>query len=505
MPTSYTHNTLEFTGVTVEQVNSSSFGLKFEYPINNSTNTGRMCLGNVYIELVVKTPNVILSATTSNNNVILNEVVTVNFNVERVGDADYAPVLEIDIPSGLTYQSNTGHGSITQADSVLTWKSSFDGRSKNTIAVKFKCTSAGTHTLEMHDTLTSNSYQLKINVSNITLSATTTLNSTNTPIKATDTVEYSITLKTNTTQAVTLSKVYIDLPGSARVASFPRSYTTSITDTQMRIILSNVSVTSALTLTFQITFNQALIGTQEISVIRSGSTSEESLLITPVLVQSDLYGTLGFTRIRVPDEYTSAMGDNITYRLMSVCRHIIDSTNVNLTDWKNNVRIGIYNSWDAIVDDSEEFLLLTQWADKISTKKWTEYYVDFKYDADNPLYIVFSLEYTGNPIFDVTHFEFSQPILVEKQYWGLVDYFKPFPVPVTALCNNTDYAVVTLPKLKDTAPVICYDWNGLSPLADTDLAIRGITLSLDYTVSKDVELQVTVSAEDTKTYEDTGT
>jgi len=499
VPTSYTQNTLEFTGVTAEQVNSDTFGIKFEYPKNNSTNTGRMCLGNVYIELVIKTPTMILSANTANNTPILNETISVNFNVERINTVEYKPSIEIDIPTGLTYKSHTGHGTATLKDGTLSWNSSFDGRTKNTLTVQFTCNTSGTHTLEMHDTLTSASYELKINVSNITLSASTTINNGPNPLKVGETVNYNVVIKTNTKEPVTLDQIIITLPAnislpiSTGYIEHSRTYT--------KIIISR-TITGSVTIPLQCTFQQEAIGTETISVKRTSTSAEETLLVTPVLVQDSNMGTLSFTRIRVPEEYTSAMGTGITYRLMTICKHSIDTANVNITDWKNNVRVGIYNSYEAFADEiqgyPEDFMMFVQWATKISTKNWTEYYIDFKYDEEYPLYIIFSHEYNGNAIYDKVHFDFSQPVLVEKQYWGKVDYWKTYPVPVNALCNNTDWGVATLAKRTDTAPVIAYDWNGLAPLKDTDIAIRGITLFLDYTVSKDVELQVTISAEGEK-------
>lgn len=493
VPTSYTQNTLEFTGVTAEQVNNKNFGLKFEYPKNNSTNTGRMCLGNVYIELIVKTPTLILDATTKNNKPIINETISVDFNIQRKDNNSYNPEVEIEIPDGLTYKSSKGHGTATLKDKVLTWKSTFDGRTKNTLTVQFTCTKEGTHTLEMYDTLTSNKYELKINVQAYTLTASTTLNSNNNPLVAGDTVHYNVILKTNTNEKVTLNKVYIDLPLDIDVGVKPSNAAVTKDTKKTLITLTNVDVTQSVTLQFEVTFNSEVLGTQTIY------TSNETLLITPILVQSTVYQTLAFTRIKIPKEYTDAMGDGITYRLMDVCRHIIDASDINLTDWRNNVRIGIYNSDEAFTTAftgyPEEFMMFVQWADKISTKKYTEYYLDFKYDADNPLYIVFSHDYSGNPLYEKIHFEFSQPILVEKQYWGKVNYFKEYPVPVKALCNNTDWGVVNLSKLTDTAPLIAYDWNGIAPFKDADISIRGITLTLEYNVSNNVELQVTIGAE----------
>ena len=101
----------------------------------------------------------------------------------------------------------------------------------------------------------------------------------------------------------------------------------------------------------------------------------------------------------------------------------------------------------------------------------------------------------GNPIYEDIHFDFSQPILVERAFYDQVDLFDKYPVPLSGFLNNTEYAVVEMEKRTKTTPVICYEWNGADAFATEDISIRGITFNIDYNVSNDVELQITLGAE----------
>lgn len=493
VPTSYTANILEFTGVTAEQLKSNDFGVKIEYPVNNSTNTGRLALGNVYIEVVYRVPDVVLSCSTNDNKPILNSNITVDFNVERVSDATYDPIIDITIPSGLTYISSSGHGTATKTDNNLRWSSAFEGRKKNTLKVTFKCSATGTHKLNMQDILTSKEYSLNINVISITTTLSTTLNSSNKPIVTGGTEEYTVTIKTDNPNSVT-QNLTIELPPAVTLnnqATLRTKYgsctvTTNETNT---IIIIPVTLKDKETITLNATFSQSGYWTQIIT------WSGVSALNTSFIVQSETFQQLGFTRIKIPDEYREGMGHNIIYRVGCICKHIIDNANVNITDWKNNLRFGVYNSTEEKAEDEDLFTANIQWCNKISTKGWTEFTRDFINNSRNPLYLVFSHDYLGNPIYENIHFDFSQPILVEREFYGQVELFNKYPIPLSALLNNTEYAVVEMDKQTRTSPVICYNWNGADVFASEDISIRSIIFNIDYTVSNDVELGVTISAE----------
>ena len=493
VPTSYTANTLEFTGVTASQLMSNGFGLKIAYPKNTSGNTGRIALGNVYIEVVSKTPNIAVSCTTPNNKPILGNNIDVDFNVEKLGGSDYDPIIRITVPAGLTFVSSSGHGSITRSGNIITWSSAFESRNKNKLTVKFKCATVGTHQLHMIDTLTNKEYSLNVNVINYTTSLSTTLNQKNKPIITGSTENYNIILKTDNPEAVT-QNVSIELPPAITlenlIALRNKYGTCTVSSTEQQTVITiRVQLKQQETIPLNITFSQSGYWTQTVS------WTGASTLNTSFLVQAETFQQLGFTRIKIPDMYTEAMGHNVIYTVGCVCKHIIDSIDTNLTDWKNNLRVGVYNSTEEKALDEDLFIENTQWCNKISTKKWTEFKRDFIYNSRNPLYLVYAHDYLGNPIYEQIHFDFCQPILVEKEYYNTVDLFNKYPVPITALLNNIDYAVVEMEKRTKTAPIICYEWNGADSFNNEDVAIRSVIFNIDYNVSEDVELQVTLGAD----------
>lgn len=492
VPTSYTANTLEFTGVTAEQLKSADFGVKIEYPKNTSGNTGRLALGNVYLEVVFKTPDLVLSMSTKDTKQVLGNTVDIVCNVERLNYTDYNPVIDITVPEGLTYVSGSGHGTITTSGTGLRWSSAFEGRNKNTVTLKFKCSKVGTHNIKMQDILTSKSYSLNVNIVNYTTTITTTLNSSNKPIVTGSTEKYTIVLKTDNPDSVTKDLV-IELPpavtlvNESTLRSKYGSCTVDSSETRTLITIP-VKLTKEETINLETTFSQSGYWTQT-------ATWGNIVVNTSFLVQSETFQQLGFTRIRVPDEYREGMGHNIIYRVGCICKHIIKNNNINLTDWKNNLRFGVYNSTEEKALDEDLFIENTQWCNKISTKTWTEFTRDFIHNSRNPLYLVFSHDYLGNPAYEDIQFDFSQPILIEREFYGQVELFNKYPIPLSALLNNTDYAVVEMEKQTRTSPVICYDWNGADAFATEDVSIRSIIFNVDYNVSNNVELGVTIGAD----------
>lgn len=499
-PTSLTHFKAEFTGVTREQLLSTNFGVKIAYPANTSTNTGRIKLGNVYLEVIYDVPNILVNATTKNNEVIVGSEFDVTFNVESLSKVNFNPSVKIQAPEIVTGKMNfvkkkSGAGTVSISGDTIIWDSEFSGGNyKNSITLTFKALSPSTVNMSCTEVLTGNKYSLPLTLKDYTVELSTTLNTNNKPIVTGDTVNYSITMKTNN-PTVETKTLWIYLPAGVTIlesAFNGLNLNPRITTTAQNTVLGvTFKLNKSYTIPLKVTFNSSGFYTQDIKI---NSQSNPVSLSTPIIIQSNTYLQLGFSRLLIPTDYTEAMGDKIKYTVMTVCKHIISNAeSAVLQDWKNNLRFGIYNSPDSFVSDEDEFIKRVKWASKMSTKSWSEFKIDFTYDATCPLYLVYSHDYLGNSLYENIKFDFTNPVLVETAYYGEVDVTKPYPVPVMALCRNTDYATISLDGFKDTAPVIVYDWNSGGVFNTEDVVLRGITFSCDYVVSSPVELQVTVS------------
>lgn len=490
----YTNYTLEFTGVTLEQLQSKDFGIKVEYPRNNSTNTGRMCLGNVYLEIETDTPTILLGIGTENNNVVVDDNIIVDCSVEKVGTGDYNPIVDIVLPTGLSLYNSEGHGTLTQQEesNEYRWNSEFGNRTINIMQLAIHCDNTGTHEIILQDTLTNISKSLKINVKEYEIKVSTTLSEQNKPVVSGSSYTYGVDITTDypTTEN---RAIKIKLPSSTTIQNrslLEQSFgLTSITSTETNTILNftiplNHNISIPISAVFPSGFS-----TQDVLV------DDKLVLSTPFISQPSSYESLGFARLEIPEIYTETMGHNILYTFSTIARYEIDTSSGNLRDWKNNLRVGIYNYHENDVDDEDDFLEHVIWCNTITDKKWTEYQCDFVYDSKNPVYLVYSHDYVGNPLYDDIHFDFSQAVLVEKAFYGLYPDNYPYPVPVGALLNNTEYAIVTLEKRTNTAPVIVYDFRGIEAFQTEDISVRGIYYRMEYNVSEDVEIQVTLGTD----------
>lgn len=491
----YKAYTIEFTGVTREQLMSNSFGLKIAYPRNNSTNTGNMCIGNVCIEIVTEEPKILVSMDTSNNNKVLHDTVEVNCNVERLGSTDYKPVVFINVPVGLSLQTYEGIGSVTsESNGVYRWSSDFDGRNKNTVKITFECIGTGEQKISIVDSLTSAENILRINVKEYTYTVSTSLYEKNKPYMSGSTVDYNITVKTDNPTNMTLP-VSVVIPSGVTINNLnvlQSSYGltgNTVDSNNMRTLLFNLPILKTKTIPFNVTLSVSVYSVQNIFI------DTKLYVTTPFIVIPSSYESLGFTRLEIPDAYKSNMGNNIDYIFSTIAKYELDNTNANIINYKNNLRIGIYNDSIDYVTDEDDFLNHVIWCQSISTKKWEEYKCQFKYNKNNPLYLVYSHDYVGNPLYESIHLDFSQGVLIEKQYDGLYDVSKKYPVPVTALLNNTEFAKVNMDKRTSTAPVIVYEWSGVDVFKTEDISLRGIVFNMTYNTSNDIEIQVTVSAD----------
>lgn len=491
----YKSYTLEFTGVTLAQLRSSNFGLKIAYPRNNSTNTGNMCIGNVCIEIITENPTILVSMDTDNNTRVVHDTVEVNCHVEKIGTTDYNPTVYLNVPSGLSVDSWSGHGSLTNTgNGVYRWSSEFDNRNKNTIKVTFNCVSKGEHKLSLVDSLTNTSNILNINVKEYTYKVSTTLYDKNKPMVSGSTVEYNITVETDNPDSS-----YVDLsviiPASVQInnlATLQSNYGltgNTVDSNNLRTLTFSLPVSTRKTIPFNVSLVASVYSVQNISI------GGKLYLTTPFIAIPSSYESLGFTRLLVPEVYTENLGNSIEYIFSTIAKYDLTNSLGSIINYKNNLRVGIYNSSSDYVADEDDFLNHVVWCTNITTRKWEEYKCNFTYNENNPLYLVYSHDYVGNPLYEDIHLDFTQGAIIEKQYNGLYDSSKKYPVPVKALLNNSEFAKVTMEKRTNTAPIILYEWSGVDAFKTEDISIRGIIFNMTYNTSHDIEIQITISAD----------
>lgn len=492
VPTSYTHSTLTFEGITVEQINSPNFGLKIEYPKNGNTNTGLISLGDVCIEVVVSVPRLTVNATTPTTKLVKGSMFEVEFEVTRLEAINVSPVCEIRYDQGLTYQSKTsGVGALTAGDpNTFLWNSTYTSGNTNKIKLKFKAEAEGIQKLVIYDTITNKQYTLSITVVNYTTTVSTTLNASKTPYKIHEEVMYDIVVKTTNPDLET-QPLTVELPLGTTITNLSSLKTTNnakTTSSASKITLTlNANILKGQsTVSIKATFAQSGYLTQNILI------SNVSVNQTTFIVQSTNFGKLGFTRVRLPQSITELMGDKIEYVLCTVARHAQKGSDT-ITDYINNLRVGVFNYDDSLTSNEDTFIKNVDWSNDITTKNFTLYENRFVYDENCPVYFVYSHDYTGDPVREKLNFDFTEPILIEYDDYKTLLGYMDFPKPIKNLLGDGDYASCTIQPQSSTATISLYEYDSGGLFDMPEFICQGIQISGNYTTSHDIEIALNIN------------
>lgn len=489
VPTTYTANTVEFTNVTRNQINSENFGVKIAYPKNTSTNTGRLALGNVYIEIVYSDPQITISASSSEKTVVLQNTVDITVDVEKWNGVEYTPNIEIEFSSGIQFDRTlSGTGGIITTNGYL-WSTYMSTTAKkNTVKFRAKATAVGEQTVKFTDQQTGKNTTVKVNVVNYTDTVTSNIK---TNYKQNEQNHIVVTVNTDEPGIVNRT-VKIKLPSSARLTTtnkthLEQEYNCTIQDTETEKILTlDVALNGTENIDLWVYFETVGYFRQEVSI------GNKSYLVSSFTVRSTNVGLLGFSRIHLPEGVTENMGHNRKYVLASIIRDVISEWNVTSSDYPTTVRLGVYNGSSGSASIEEDFISSVVWSEQASSN-WAEQKVTFKYNMYNPLYIVFSHEYERDVPYQYSTVEFTDPILVEEENYSEVEESEVMLYPPKALISTDSFAVAVMDTGQKTSTITCYDWenNGLFDIPGA--RIQGIQLEMDYTTTGNVELQCELS------------
>lgn len=554
-PIYYKYFTKTFTGITTDIVNSDGFGIIIAYPSNTNTSPGRLGLKDVYLELVTRTANVTVGLKSNTSKISKGGKINVTCTVQQNDNLNYNPRLRITLSSGLSFvRKSAGSGTIDTSDGIV-WTTVLDKNKKSSSVIELQAKSIGTQSITITDIDTQQSYTIKVGVTETEVTVTSNIVKVlgNRAAKVGETVSYTITANTTNT-SVTAMQLEIHLPACAEIENIATLQSTygikSGTVTKVGDVTINKGSTA--TLNVKVSTENKANATGTITALVSdksyallSSTASEKILtinapiinnkgdIAPIpmkvtfndagvfsqiikylgkvantttfTIKPKTYTDLAFTRIKIPLEVTTAMGHSKYYKAFSRVRFVPNSTSAKYTidDLKRNLRFGVYHASSKLdVNDESTFLENCTFAKNIVTGNFVDYAVSFLYNANNPLYFVWTHEYLQSQNFDILNVEFYQPQLIESGYYSTYEEGAVFPKPLPALLGNTQWGKVTLPANTPTNKVVLWRWNDGGSLADlTNMIVQGLQVSWDYITDKEVELQIWVSV---NIYDNTG-
>ena len=147
-----------------------------------------------------------------------------------------------------------------------------------------------------------------------------------------------------------------------------------------------------------------------------------------------------------------------------------------------------YNDYENLTIE-DIFNYAEYWSSALSTPNTLEEKtVDFMYDSQYPLYILFTGDYfEGDPLNNI--FSFTQPILYEQDDTMSYNSQTYLPTPIHALLEDDEIATLELPSTSSSNPFTVYKFNVDENFETGDhLAVRGLLVSIDVEYSDDLIL-----------------
>ena len=526
--TSMTTSTKTFTGsaLTRTVVNSSSFGVKVDYPTNSGTGAGTISVSYVRVTVEYKVPSYSLSIKKVSGG-YNNEKYTIQCSISNKNLTAYSPTLTLTAPTGFSFDGASGSGSYTRVNArTITWNPKL---SKSIGTATLDCEFDVNVTYPVGSSSYTGTFTLSENLNSTTSSYSATItdrpagegseeDDSHTPmIDDSDVVPYPIKWDRAT--------VGDEIPN---YSTKPEDVDTAIifgfpcTDTGEPLLLETFTYLQ-MKLNGDWSFITNYVGYDRYEGMRSGSsrwswdelslkTIKEGRYVvhmfevdstdpstytlwstyedkTPLISyylevvpdEEDL--TIPFFTILEPsEEEYNRLGDGYTYIAQADIKHTTTDTNVR--DWYKNNRIGVFNG--PVANDTTEediFNGATYWSKAtggLNTYENCE--VEFEYDEQYPLYILVTGDYpeAEDYGYDMGTIKYDTPCIVEKEVYNSREPSGNYPVPIEALLDNEEPSVITLAPNESTKGTILYDL----PLEDDfgtndDYAIRGIQVRAD--------------------------
>ena len=504
--TSMTTSTKSFTGsaLTRTVVNSSSFGVKVDYPTNSGTGEGTISLSYVRVTVEYKVPSYTLSMKgTGGYN---HEKYTIQASISNKNLTSYSPSLTLTAPSGFSFESASGSGSYTKVNArTITWNPKLSK-------------SIGTATLDMEFDVNvtypsgSSSYSGTFTLVESLYSGSESFSATITERPPGDNpdVDPDVPISDGGTGGVTEQTVINVISGEEfKLDINPITgddysiidtvdlefYNMGYDDISYDKIATKVQGSNNRILYMMyndglpVDGNWIITNPQYYKVdltVNYNSSSglhwkRLSFYINVIPQETDL--TVPFFTILEPsEEEYNRLGSGYTYIAQADIKHT--TTDTIGRDWYKNNRIGVFNG--PITNSTTEediFENTTNWSK--ATGGLNEYHnceCEFTYDEQYPLYILMTGDYPEAETYgyDMGSIKYDTPCIVEKQVYNGREASGNYPVPINALLDNEEPSVITLAPNESTKGTILYDL----PLEDDfgtneDYAIRGIQVRAD--------------------------
>lgn len=535
-----------FTGDITSKLKSSNFGVKINYPRNTSSNRGYLKLQYLRVVVTYKKPeySFVLSAADAEQGqeTILKTI------INNTGGTKYNPQVQIILPDTVELHSSSGDGSMTNTDGDLVWSPNITSKTTSrTVYLTLGCLEVGEeNTITVSEPTTKANKSVNFNILSPSGSdgQDETINDKQLPSNFDFTIRKDLEqelhifyedkeLITNITDFITFDIQYIlrsnkeYLQFETPVLGGENTWGSSFISNEPVFNVNakcNVYGVYTATLERQVTlvfdgdrideieeflednpnFNpETYTGTTEVAVFNIQCTPDIASLGLPES-----------TILQITGEELDRIGDSCLYTVQSYVEVLTNEEYPH--DWGKNYRMGLFNNqissnitYEEVTDeetgetytnevDTTDYNNLTDEEIINNAKYWTqsvtlqnEYEnltLDFEYDENYPLYIIFTGDYTENTIRN--QLNFTSPVIVETEYFKGYEKTGNYPTPIQSVIISDDTASITIPVMDTATPVIAYQLP--VPELPENTIVKGIEVSLniDYADSLIIECKL---------------
>ena len=503
--------------VTRSTVNSSSFGVKVDYPANTNSSEGTMSISYVRVTVEYKVPSYALTLKKAGGSGYNEESYTVEASISNTNLTSYNPTVTLTAPTGFSFDSFDGTGEYTKVSpTVISWNPKFTSKVPSSTALfKFDVDvtypsgqSSYTGTFTLSESLYSSSKSLSATIVDRPSGEGTDVDP---DVPITDGGTASVTEQTTINVLMgedfkldiseimdlnvsDLSAVTLDFKDiGTNDISYDGSYTSKgsilVTDIFYQFSTSNLPING----------NWTLNVPKKIEVqvsYEAGSpipldTDAGSFYINVIPSEDDL--TVPFFTILEPsEEEMNRLGSGYTYIAQSDINHNTEDTNVR--DWYKNNRIGVFNGPVANDTTEEDIFENAQYWSKATggLNTYENCECEFQYDSQYPLYILLTGDYPEATTYgyDIGTIKHTEPCIIEKQVYNGRERNGTYPVPIQALLDGEDIATLQLATNQTSQGVVLYDFPVDETISTNDkLAIRGLQVRANIEATDNLVIQ----------------
>ena len=519
--TSFKQSSHSFTGLTRTQVNSSSFGVKIDYPSNTSNTEGTLSIGYVRIIVEYKLPSYTVGVKRASGG-YNGEEYAVECSISNKNFTSFNPTLTLSAPAGFSYKRAEGTGTATMVNNrTVTWNPNLTSKvGTSTIRLVFDVSvtyPSGTSSYSGSFSLVESLYGTTGNLTAVITDRPVTEEETSpdAPPVITDNDTSPVPIKWEKVKVGENITVDLSIAGGTALFAFPvteegevlllgkdtpvfedyygrlvPATTYDSTSQEYQALHFNSSLTS------EMGFQSSEPGKFCIKIYEyvwdwninwSGykdATPLISYFFEAIPNEEDLT-TPYFSILEPSEEELNRLGDGYTYIAQSDIKNT--TTDTNIRDWYKNNRIGIFNN---NIENVNDYSALTNnqiienalyWSNETAgLNEYNSVECEFTYNDDYPLYIIITGDYPEATAYDydMGSIKYTEPCIIENTFYEGYETNGNYPIPINGLITDTDSSTITLSPNENSTPVRLYDF----PLdndygTNESLAIRGIEIT----------------------------